>query len=56
MSRSDGDTGLVAATLDQLLAGAELAAFGRTDHGAAPVPTRYVTAMRNVVASKTLDS
>jgi methyltransferase (TIGR00027 family) len=46
----------VGATLDQLLAAAGLSSSRREERPGAPVSTRYVTAVRNVAAPKTLDS
>jgi O-methyltransferase involved in polyketide biosynthesis len=46
----------VGATLDQLLDAAGLSGSRREGSAKAPVLTRYVTAVRNVVAPKTLDS
>jgi methyltransferase (TIGR00027 family) len=46
----------VGATLDELLAAARLSRSRPDEHADAPIPTRYVTAVRNVVAPKTLDS
>lgn len=44
------------ATLDQLLAAAGLPGFGGEEDAGAPIATRFVTAVRNVVAPKTLES
>ena len=46
----------VNATLDQLLAAAGLSGSRRDKYANLPLPTRYVTAVRNVIAPMTLES